>query len=102
LWLMGCRKSIEDVTSILEYSATAQMISNKKTDVLVCESHSVLGSWFPTIQRTSIREIIVREQAISLGRFGTLTLLEPVEWKHTAHEIKFSTFADGLANWSSS
>lgn len=102
LWLMGCRKSIEDVNSILEDSATSQMLSSKKPGLLVCESHSVLGSWFPTIQRPSIREIIVREQAISLGRFGTLTLVEPLDWKHTPQEIKFSTLADSLVNWSSS
>ncbi len=102
LWRMGCRKSVEEPDQIVRDSATDRIMRSHAVGVDVHDSHSTLGNWFPKVERPAVRELIVREQAIRLGRFGVLTLIEPLNVNQTAAELRFATLSDTLAHWSSS
>lgn len=101
LWNMGCRKSLEEAAKIPKDSATGQMISNEDATKSVVDGHSLLGFWFPMLQRAAFRELVVREQAINLGRFGTLTVIEPLDWKLASQDLKFTSLVDSMSTWSS-
>jgi Zn-dependent peptidase ImmA (M78 family) len=101
LWSMGCRKTVEDVKSVIRDSATDQMIRSGASGPTVYESHSTLGAWFPAITSAGVRDIVVREQAMNLGRFGVMTLIEPMKLNQTSAELRFSALSDSLAHWGS-
>jgi len=101
LWSMGCRKTVEDANKIISGAATEQMLGRGGNTAQVCESHSILAAWFPMIGSAGIREIIVREQAISLGRFGVLTLLEPLSLNQSGAELRFSAVSNSVVQWGS-
>jgi len=99
LWSMGCRKSIEDVTKLMVGTATEQMLRSDSSAADVYESHSTLAVWFPMIGSAGTRELIVREQAINLGGFGVITLLEPLSLNQTGAELRFSAASNTVVQW---
>jgi hypothetical protein len=102
LWALGCRKSLEDIKAVPTDSATGQMIANEKhSETQVIDGHSTLEAWFPSIGRSAVREVIVREHAINLRRFGVMTLLEPVDWQRTAGQTEVAAVIDAVSCWGS-
>jgi IrrE N-terminal-like domain len=103
LWALGCRKSVEDIKAVPIDSATGQLIAarrdHRQTEVV--DGHSTLEAWFPNISRSVIRELIVREHAINVHRFGMITLIEPVNWPRTAIQTDVAAIIDALACWGS-
>ena len=76
----GWRKTIEEPTKIVENSATAKVIASGDSHVGdVQQTGSTASHWFPFIELGSYRDCILVEQAVSLGRFGALTLISPLE-----------------------
>lgn len=71
-------------------SATAKAIAHSAVGAYTAENATTAASWFPMGAR-SARNLILREEAISLGRFGALTLL-------TLHDRKFPPEVVALRN----
>jgi Zn-dependent peptidase ImmA (M78 family) len=46
------------------------------------EAGTTTASWFPFLNDSDARNVILIEQAIQLGRFGVLTLLFPADYSH--------------------
>lgn len=46
------------------------------------EAGTTTASWFPFLGDSDVRNVILIEQAIQLGRFGVLTLLFPADYSH--------------------
>ena len=74
-WSLGYRKTVESIESLPEDSATARCLASKGTERQIVETGTTASSWFPAITARSVRNVILREEAIALGRFGVLTLL---------------------------
>lgn len=76
----GWRKTIEQPTKIVEKSATSKVMGSPSGCVGdVQQTGSTAAHWFPFISSESTRNCLLLEQAVSLGRFGTLTLITPVD-----------------------
>lgn len=72
------RKTIESVDSLPEDSPTAKAVSGERAPVQGFFSAGTTASaWFPYVDDSSYRNAILIEQAVPLGRFGTLTFLYP-------------------------
>ena len=71
----GWRKTIETPAELLNGSATEIVLSGAVPQGKVILRGSTASSWFPFISDGSAQNDILREEAISLGRFGGLTLL---------------------------
>jgi hypothetical protein len=76
----GYRKAIESVDDLVPDSATAHAIRGEESSFEgFFGSTSTAATWFPQITQTSNRNIILTEQAKTLGEFGVITLLTPQE-----------------------
>lgn len=75
-WELGFRKSIEDFGKIPEDSATGECHLKA---VPKSHSTSTASFWFPWISPGISKDLLLREEAISLGRFGVLTILSLLE-----------------------
>ena len=73
----GWRKTIEAPVELVQGSATEQIMSGGTSHGEIVRCGSTAAHWFPFMQAGPRRNCILREEAISLGRFGTLTLLFP-------------------------
>lgn len=56
-------------------SATAKMIAGAVSSADIVSNGTTASHWFPFVFVGSNRDVILVEEAISLGRFGALTLL---------------------------
>lgn len=74
------RKTIENPNAILEGSATYRVLKGEKcAEHQFLKSASVASAWFQGVYPGKWRDIILTEEAISLGKYGVLTFLRPAE-----------------------
>ncbi len=72
------RKTIEGSDCVAHGSATNMALNGEQTPACgFFRSGSVVSSWFPFVSPGSSRDDILVEEAVSLGRFGVMTLLYP-------------------------
>lgn len=72
----GLRRTIEDPGELPVGSATELVLSGRADGVV--ERGTTAAAWFPFIQSGSFRNALFKEHAVSLGRYGALTMLFPV------------------------
>lgn len=75
-WEAGMRKSIQSSRVVPPDSATGECMAKISGKA---QSTTTASFWFPGVPSGSGRDVILREDAVSLGRFGTLTLLTLVD-----------------------
>src|SRR5262249_12740077 len=74
----GFRKVIDDRKTLPSDSATELVFSGTAPDVsCFIRRGTTAALWFPFLSDESRRNALMIEEAISLGRFGVLTLLYP-------------------------
>ena len=74
---MGLGKTLDKIEKVPRDSATALALSDVKPSKGAYHRRGGTASfWFPT-RAHSLEGPILKEEAISLGRFGALTLLYP-------------------------
>lgn len=71
-YVQGYRRTIEDPARLLRDSPTSRVLRGE-TGVL--EAGTTASAWFPFVNVGSEKNAILRENAVSLGRFGALTFL---------------------------
>ena len=71
----GFRKTIESLDDIKKGSATLKALEGIPAEEGFHWNGTVASEWFPFIKRGFFNDNIIEEQAISLGRFGALTLI---------------------------
>lgn len=74
-WSLGYRKTVESSAALPEDSATARCLQSNGTERSIIEMGTTASAWFPSVSARSIKNIVLREEAIALGRFGVLTVL---------------------------
>ena len=74
-YVIGWRKTVEQVAQLPRDSPTGKLIKKPAPGVLECGTTK--AAWFPFTDAKGDRNSIIREQAISLGRYGVLTMLLP-------------------------
>jgi Zn-dependent peptidase ImmA (M78 family) len=80
----GLGKTIESVAALPSESATARAIAGDAVPSRgFFESGTTAAYWFKSVENGSYRNDVLMEQAIPLGRFGTLTLLFPAKGSFT-------------------
>jgi hypothetical protein len=79
---MGYRKIIDSPKALPEDSATKKCLTGKSKLTGIVETAATAALWFPGVHERSLNNIILREEAMGLGRFGVITLL-------TLHSGKF-------------
>lgn len=76
----GWRKTIETPAKLVPESATERIVSaGTSSESQVQMTGTTASHWFPFIFSGSCRDCILREEAISLGRFGSLTMIRKAE-----------------------
>ncbi len=71
------RKTVEQVDRLPRDSPTGKVLKGTATGLV--EAGTVKSAWFPFVSASSEDNSLFVEQAISLGRFGALTLLFPID-----------------------
>jgi Zn-dependent peptidase ImmA (M78 family) len=72
------KKTIESHSAIIPNSPTAKALAGEQLPSKgIFESATTASAWFPFVHEGSLRDIILIEQALPLGRFGVLTVLFP-------------------------
>jgi len=75
----GFRKVIDQRTAVVDGSATALAFSGVPVpEKGYHESVTTAAYWFPTVDLGGWKDGLLKEHAISLGRFGVLTILFPI------------------------
>lgn len=74
-WELGYRKTVESKEALANDSATSKCLISKGEERSIIETGTTASSWFPSVHQRSIRNLILREEARALGRFGVLTLI---------------------------
>lgn len=76
----GYRKTIEAKASVVSGSATDRAFAaTAPPSERFFKSATTAAYWFPFVTSGSNRDVMLHEHAMSLGRFGVLTLLYPVD-----------------------
>lgn len=73
----GFRVTISEPSKLPRNCPTARVLANETSASGYIEGGTTASAWFPFISQESFKNIILIEQAVSLGRFGVLTLLYP-------------------------
>jgi Zn-dependent peptidase ImmA (M78 family) len=74
----GFRRTVESAQRLVPGSPTARVLAGETPSVTdFFSAGTTAGSWFPRVGEHERRNVILVEQAISLGRFGVLTFLYP-------------------------
>lgn len=73
----GFRVTISEPSKLPKNCPTARVLANVQSPKGYFESGTTASAWFPYIPEGSFKNIILIEQAVSLGRFGVLTFLYP-------------------------
>jgi hypothetical protein len=74
-WDYGYRKTIQSIERLPSDCATARLRNESLPVGEIVESTLTATYVFPGISQRSFQNIILREEAVSLGRFGAMTLL---------------------------
>jgi Zn-dependent peptidase ImmA (M78 family) len=73
-------KTIEEIDDLADGSATLAALKGEyPPETGFFENGTTAAAWFPFLNNYEARNVLLIEQAVSLGRFGTLTFLYPVE-----------------------
>lgn len=75
----GWRKTIEEPAKLVPESATEKIVSGAVSGNDIVSTGTTAAHWFPFISIGSPRDCLLKEEAISLGRFGALTVLSPAD-----------------------
>ena len=75
VWGITQNKAYRRTARVPEGSVTLSLLESASIDT-VTERGTVLSEWFPFIPTGSMKDKVCREEAIRLGNFGVLTLLE--------------------------
>jgi Zn-dependent peptidase ImmA (M78 family) len=75
---LNYKKTIEEFTSKLRDSATETIFKTANQEQME-EKVTTAATWFPFVKAGSHNDSLMNEQAISLGQYGVLTLLYPLE-----------------------
>ena len=75
VWEITQNKAHRRTSCVPEGSATLSLLESASIDT-VMERGTILSEWFPFISKGSMKDKVCREEAIRLGNFGVLTLLE--------------------------
>jgi len=75
----GWRKTIEEPARLVPDSATEKVVTAPVNTPKIIRTGTTASHWFPFVFSGSGGDIILVEEAISLGRFGTLTLIFPAQ-----------------------
>lgn len=75
VWEITQNKAHKRTSCVPEGSATRSLLESATNDTTAGRG-SVLSQWFPFVSAGSAKDKICREEAIRLGNFGVLTLLE--------------------------
>lgn len=72
------QKTIETVEHLAPGSPTARILAGEAPDSgTFLEAGTTAAAWFPFVRDGDARNVILIEQAMSLGRFGAITFLYP-------------------------
>ena len=73
--------NIRSLADVPNDAATARIASGQKPPpgMAYMENGSTAAAWYKSVAGGSFRDVMLMEQAISLGRFGVLTFLYPLE-----------------------
>lgn len=71
--------TIEDLDSVLDDSATGKILKGGDPSMGILSAGSVASAWFRFVAIGSFRDFMIQEHAMSLGRFGALTMLFPLD-----------------------
>jgi len=82
----GIRKTIEETRLVPRDSATGRVLAGEAKAGQAIEQGTTAAAWFPFIGHGSVRNDILKEQAISLGDHGSLTVLFPQSGKFTTSD----------------
>lgn len=74
-WDYGYRKTVQTIDRLPSDSATAKLGNKGCPTGEIIEGTLTATYVFPSVAQRSFQNIILREEAISLGRFGAVTLL---------------------------
>lgn len=74
-WAYGYRKTIPSLERLPRDSATAKVCATKSQPGEIIEGTLTAAYIFPAVHERSFQNIILREEAISLGKYGALTML---------------------------
>ena len=73
-------KTIEDPKKVASGSATYRVMQGETPpNGSLFENGTTAAAWFPFLSDANYRNALFMEQAVSLGRFGYLTLLYPCD-----------------------
>lgn len=75
----GWRKTIEEPAKLVPHSATEKVAAAIVDTADIARTGTTASHWFPFVFTGSSGDVILVEEAISLGRFGTLTFISPAE-----------------------
>ena len=75
----GWRKTIEEPAKLIADSATEKVIAGSCSSSEIVSNGTTASHWLPFVFAGSTWDVIMLEEAISLGRFGALTVLRPVD-----------------------
>ncbi|MDA7978971.1 MAG: ImmA/IrrE family metallo-endopeptidase [Pirellulales bacterium] len=75
----GWRKTIEEPAKLVPDSATEKIVSGSSSGGDIVSTGTTAAHWFPFVSVGSYGDCLLKEEAVSLGRYGTLTLLSLAE-----------------------
>lgn len=76
-YMGGWRKTIESTSNLTSGCATSKILSGAVVGKDILSFGTTASSWLPFVQVGSNRDSILKEEAVSLGRYGVLTVLSP-------------------------
>ena len=71
------RSTIRSIAELPDESATCEVVNMSIKTTEVVRKGSTASTWFRYISSDSLRNVILIEEVMSLGRFGALTFLYP-------------------------
>ena len=71
------RRTVEAPEHLAAGSPTARALAGETPEGAFFEAGTTASAWFPRVPAGEDRDVILIEQAISLGRYGVLTFLRP-------------------------
>lgn len=78
-YAQGWRKTIEEPAKLVPDSATEKIRTASVDSREILRSGTTASHWFPFVYSGSSDDVVLVEEAVSLGRYGSLTFVSPVE-----------------------
>jgi len=72
-------KTIEEVGSVPDDSPTGRVLRGQSAPGDPIAAGTTAAAWFPFVAPGSPRDVLLMEHAVSLGRFGVLTMIFPLD-----------------------